>query len=111
MNEHAEEQRRQLHPPRGLKGHRSGPVREVWVDRSGPEMQSQPGMREQVNQADSDGMDRCVWMMFELCVCVCVLDAVRIGTSLILHLNALLGHSTPPSSLLRDVRITLCSLY
>jgi len=69
MNEHAEEQRRQLHPPRGLNGHRSGPVREVWVDRSGPEMESQPGMKEQVNQADSDGGDKCVWMMFGMCVC------------------------------------------
>jgi len=34
------------------------------------------------------GISVCGWCLG----CVCVLDAVRIGTSLILHLNALLGH-------------------
>ncbi len=53
VNEHAEEQQRQLHPPRGLKGHRSGPG---GVDRCGPAMESQHGMK-----GAGSGWYRQVW--------------------------------------------------
>lgn len=56
-------QRRQLHPPRGLKGHRSGPG--VWTG-AVQRWRASTGWREQVDPADSDGTDRCVWIM---CVC------------------------------------------
>lgn len=91
VNEHAEEQQRQLHPPRGLKGHRSGPVRGCGPVRSGDgEPARDEGSRIRLIQTGQTGVGWCLG-------CVSVLDAVRIGTSLILHLNAdSLSSAAPP---------------
>lgn len=68
MDEPAEEQQRPLHPPRGLKGRRSGPG---GVDRCSPAMELQHGLLngEAAGPDGSDGLDRCGGAVLVVCLC------------------------------------------
>jgi len=69
----------------------TGPVRFARCGWTGPvqRWRASPGWRSRWTRLiRTGGTSVCGWCLG----CVCVLDAVRIGTSLILHLNALLGH-------------------
>lgn len=106
VNEHAEEQQRTLHPPRGLKGHRSGPG--VWTD-AVRRWRASTGWREQ-DPADTDGTDRC-GMMFGLGVGAgCCQDREQLNPPSERR-QPLLGRPTPPSSLPSEVRFANESLF